>query len=357
MVNDVSNPSLVRYSFPGEPEYFPGTYYMDFETRKNDEVQAIRVVSNRLMIGLDTSLWRVNYLPSERDATFDRGKAVETVSSDFGIIGPMLCCTFTIDGEAEQMAFISHKGLHTTDGFNAITRSKNQDWRNYISLTSTSTPISLLNDPENRCLRFIYRNDSLGNETYMQLFASYDRADIDAAGNFKFSGPVHMRNYDSAAGGTYASVESAWAVSRSNGNTGIYIGYGGTNTAPGAGKVYFETGTTIPSNDSTCQYTTRRIYAAGMSAEWMLDDLYGYCGSYTGSPILTYTFKGTKTNDTGETSRGSKTITLAGQKLHHLSPKVQVEGLRITMQATASAVACEQLILGSTVYGTEDSGR
>lgn len=357
VVNDVSNPAVVRYSFPGEPESFPPTYYIDFETRENDQVRHIRVVNNRLVVGLDTSLWRVNYLPSERDASFDRGKATEMISRSFGIVNPMCATTFTIDGQTEQLAFVSYKGIHTTDGYNFITRSKNQDWRNYISLTSTSTPIALLNDPENRALRFYYRNDSLGNETFMCLHMSYDPADIDEEGSFKFSGPVHMRNYN-AAGGGYASVESAWAVPRSNGNTGIYIGYGGTSAAAGAGQVYYETGTAIPSNDDTAQYTTRRIYGAGLSGEWMLDDLYGYCGSYSGSPLLTYTFKGTKTNDTGETTRGTKTITLGGQKLHHVTPKIQCEGLRITMQASgAGTFAQEMLVFGSTEYGREDSGR
>ena len=90
----------------------------------------------------------------------------------------------------------------------------------------------------------------------------------------------------------------------------------------------------------------------------MLDELYGYCGSYTGAPLLTYTFKGTKTNDTGETTRGSKSITLGGQKLHHVSPKVQVEGLRINMVCSgASAFQQEHLILGGPSFGLEDSGR
>jgi hypothetical protein len=136
------------------------------------------------------------------------------------------------------------------------------------------------------------------------------------------------------------------------------MGYGGASAAAGAGSIYVEDGSNLPSNDNTCQYTTRRIYAVGMSGEWMLDELFGYCGTYSGSPILTYTFKGVKTNDTGETSRGSKTITLNGQNLHHMTPRIQNEGLRVTMVASgASAFSQELLVLGSTVFGTEDSGR
>lgn len=356
VVNDVSNPSLVRYSFPGEPEYFPPTYYVDMETKENDRVTAIRTVNNRILIGMRNSMIRMNYLPTERDSDFNRGQAIDIVSKNIGCYNERCMCTFTIDGQSEQVAWVSDKGIHTSDAYNYITRTKNQNWRNFISLSSTSNPIALLNDPETRCLRFYYRNDSLGNETYMCLHLSYDRADIDKDGNFKVSGPVHMRNYE-AGGGGYASLDSVWALPRTSGNTGFYFGYGGASASAGSGKVWFETGTTIPSNDTTCQYTTRCIYAAGLSGEWMLDDLYGYCGSYSGAPVVTYTFKGRKTNDTGETSRGSKSITLGGQSLHHVSPKVQVEGLRITMQATASAFSQEELVLGSTVYGTEDSGR
>jgi len=361
VTNDVLNRSLVRYSFPGEPEYFPPTYFIDFETRENDYVRAIRTVNNRLMVGLDSSLWRINYLPSERDSSFDRGKAIDVVSRSYGIVNPMCCCNFTVDGESEQLAFISNKGLHTTDGFNFLTRSRNQNWRNFISLLGTSTPIALINDQEKRELLFYYRNDTDANgEYYMCLHASYDKSDIDGEGNFKFSGPVHMQNYE-AAGGTVASLESAWTVNRTTGNTTVFLGYGNNSTVAansttaGAGKVYQESGTTIPAADSTCQYTTRRIYAAGLSGEWMLDDLYGYCGSYAGSPIITYTFKGTKTNDAGETTRGTKNITLAGGVLHHVSPKVQVEGLRITMQATATTFEEEMLVLGSTTFGLEDA--
>ena len=366
VVNDMNNRSLVRYSFPGKPESFPPTYYLDIQTPNNDAVQCIRVVNNRLVVGMDNSTWRLNYLPSEMDASFDRGDAVGPISRSYGIVNPMCATTFTIDGatyfgQNEQLAFISNKGLCTTDGYNFMVRTKNQDWRQFISLTTTSYPIALVNNPEERCLRFYYRNDSNGNETYLCLHVSYDSGDIDSHGNFKVSGPVHVRNYD-AGSGNFADVYSACAVPRSTGNTAIYIGYGGTaagQTAAGAGAVYFEKATSLPSQDATAQYTTRRIYKAGMSGEWMLGELYGYVGSYTGSPLLTYSFKGTKTNDTGETSRGSKAVTLAGQPMHRVSPKVQVEGLRINcvVSGADSTFQKQMLIFDSTDYGLEDSGR
>jgi hypothetical protein len=365
VVNDILNPSIIRYSSPGDPEYFPPTYYMDFETRENDQVKAIRVVNNRLMVGLNTSIHRVNYLPSERDSSFDRGKASEVISRFYGIVNAMCCTTITIDGEAELLAFISNKGLHTTDGFNFITRSKNQDWRLYQSLTATSTPIALLNDPENRELLFYFRCDAqlYGNETYQCLHASYAREDIDRDGNFKFSGPVHHRNFTS---GNFASLESAWAVARTDGSTAIYTGYGGSGasaTAAGAGAVYFETGFNIPSQSQQMRYRTRRIYAAGISAEWTLDDLYGYCGNptdgSTNDALLSYLFIGTKTNDTGLVNLGStKSITLQGQRLHKVSPKLVTEGLEVSANITMTAHDFQQefIVLGSRNLGPEQAG-
>jgi len=358
VVNDMSNRSLMRFSFPGLPESFPAAYYLDFETSDNDVIQLIQTVSGRLVVGLDNSLWRVNFLPNENDLLLlrDTSMATEAISKSVGCVGPLCACAFNIDGQAEHMAFVSHKGIYSTDGYVLLCRTKNQTWRNYISLDATSTPIALLNDPENRCLRFYYRNDTDAYETYMCLFLSYDIGDIDAEGSFKVSGPVNMRNWDSVSN-TFASLESAWAVPRSDGNTSFYVGYGGTSTAAGAGSVYAETGYEIPAHDSASSWTSRRIYGGGLTGEWMLDDLYGYCGTYTGAPLLTYTFSTTKTNDHGATDKGKKQIVLRGQKLHKVTPKVQGEGIQITMRAEGDwAFGQELLVFGSTDYGREDSG-
>jgi hypothetical protein len=103
------------------------------------------------------------------------------------------------------------------------------------------------------------------------------------------------------------------------------------------------------------------MYGAGFSGEWMMDDLYGYCSTFSSdqSSILSYTFFGEKTNDplSGSTLGTTPAITLAGQKMHKLSPRVQMEGLRIRMQATATgSFQQEFIVLGSQSFGLEDSG-
>jgi hypothetical protein len=368
VVNDLSDSSLIRYSYPGSPESFPATYYLNFETRENDAVKMIRVVNNRLIVGLGTSLWRVNYLPSERDATFDRGKATECITRDYGVVNPMCCCTFSPDGASEQLAFVSNQGIHYTDGYNFTTLTDGTDWRtDCLATSSTSSAIALINDKENQILRFYYRNDALGTESYMCLPLCYG-AGHWANGQAKVGGLLHMRNaVASGATAVYSPLKSAWSLDRSDGSVDFLFGYGvqtnstatgiGYATGAGAGKVYRETGTTIPSDVSTMQFTTRRMYLAGMSREWKLGEVYGYTGSYSGGPVVTYTAKNSKTNGAAESTVGTKSITLSAQNLHRVTFNQMCEGLRIAGSVVAGTYRQENLILDGENFGLEDGGR
>jgi len=379
VVNDVASPKIIRYSFPGLPEYFPGTYYLDFQTADNDEITCIKVVNNRLVVGLLHSIWRVNYLPSERDASFDRGLAKEPISRNYGIVNSMCAAVFSPDGITEVLAFVSEKGIHFTQAYGASTQTSNQNWRQILSTTSgiTSNAIALINDPENQELLFYYRNDELDPETYMCLHLAYGlnhvgtlHSDQGPSRTFetaaKISGPVHMRNYHSGST-SYAGLRSAWAVPRANGDTGIYLGYGAASgagaTAAGAGVVYRETGANIPANDPAMRYITRRMYLADESGEARLNELYGYCGSNAtagGAPALVYTALTTKTNDdSGETTQSAATASLGGRKMHKVQFRNICEGLRVSAAVTANQqndIAQEFILLDGENFGAEDSG-
>ena len=369
VVNDLDDASLIRYSYPGEPESFPSTYYLNFETRENDAVRMIKVVNNRLIVGLDSSLWRVNYLPNERDAQFDRGLATECISRDYGVINPMCCCTFTPDGPSELLAFVSDQGIHYTDGYNFTTLTDGIDWRtDVLSTTSTSTAIALINDKEHQILRFYYRNDGLTPETYMCLPICYG-AGHWVNGQGKVGGMIHMRNY-SAALTANAPLKSAWQVPRSSGAVDFLFGYGvqddnATATGVGGGQVWRETGSEIPAHSGNMTFTTRRMYLAGMSHEWKLNEVYGYVGACVSSvgttyPTVIYTALNTKTNDTGESTKSSKQITLGGQKLHRVVFNEMCEGLRMRCalgnDVYSTTYRQEKLILDGEGFGVEDSG-
>lgn len=367
VVNDVDSPRLVRYSFPDEPESFPSTYFIPFDAEEGGRVRLIKVVNNRCLVGLDRSLWRLNYLPNERDAQFDRGKAKEPISRSYGVVNPMCACTYSIErqgsltgsiwGFAPQLlAWVSQQGIHQTDGYSFETLTNDIDWRGKILPLGASTPIALVNDWERQQLLFFFQNANAGNETYLCLPFCYNVQHL-VQGKPKAGGIIHMRNWSAAASG-FADLKSAWRVPRSNGTCDVVLGYGGSVTAAGAGKVYRETGTSIPAQDDTMGYVTRRLYLAGQSSEWTLDEVYGYVGSYSGSPVVTYTVNSTKTNDSGPITRGSRAITLAGQKLHKAGlMRTNGEGIQVSAVVSASAYAQEHLVLDGTGWGPEDSGR
>lgn len=362
VLNDVDNPALIRWSFPGEPEYFPPTYYLDFETNENDRVRLVKVVNTTLVVALDSSTWRINYLPSERDSSFDRGKAIQPISKTYGCVNPMCAATFSPDGGPELLAFVSDHGIHVTDGHSFDTLTDGIDWRTLVLTTDTaSRAICLINDRELQELLFYYRTGTSGDEVYQCLHLSY-AADHMVNGKPKISGPVVMTNYDST-GPTYASLESAWALQRSNGVTEVFLGYGtqvpaSAGVAAGAGRVFRESGTTLPTppNADTLRFSTRRMYLADLGNEWKVGDLYGYTGSYTGSPVVTYTAQNTKTNDDAAFTVLTKSITLGGQKLHKVSPQATVEGLQITATAVASSYAQTCLVIDGEDFGEEDAG-
>lgn len=353
VVNDASNLGIIRYSYPGLPESFPSTYFLDFETPNNDRVQAIRVVNDQLLVWLDNATYRINYLPSERDASFDRGKARKAISSTYGCISPMCVTVFSPAGGIDLAAFVSDHGIHATDGFNFQTYTSNLNWRRIMDLTSV--PVALINDRERRLLLFYFRNDvAYGSETFMCLPLSYGEGHW-INDQPKVCGLIHMRNN---VGGQFGSLESAWCVERGTGAVSTYLGYGGA-TAAGAGQVFIESGSAMPALDPRFQFTTRRMYLAEPGNEWMMGELYGYAFGYDAqAPTANYTIITNKTNDTGPTTLGSKNITLGGQVLHKAGTFRQMtEGLTVSMVATASAYSQEFLIVDGTGFGLEDSGR
>jgi len=78
VVNDVSNPALIRWSYPGDPEAFPATYYLDFETRQNDRVTNIKVVNGRLIIMLDPAKETPRSIGARQSRPYQGPTAVST---------------------------------------------------------------------------------------------------------------------------------------------------------------------------------------------------------------------------------------------------------------------------------------
>jgi hypothetical protein len=361
VVNDVTNPGIIRYSYPGDTDAFPATYYLDFETRNNDIVTNIKTVNGRLMVFLTSSTFRVNYLPSERDASFDRGKAIEMVSSKYGCVNEMCAARYTPEGGPERVAWVSDSGIHSSDGFSFQTLTDNLDWggergTGIANLSSNYVPIALVDDPDRENLIFYFRNDLTTNGTpYSALHIHYN--DPDDRGKPKASGFVDMRN--SIAGAT-ASPASVCPVRRSTGATDIYIGYNGA-TGGGGGQVYRETGTTLPVAIPVMRWGTRRMFLADFGNEWKLNNIYGHVGltEFSSPAIVTYQTDNFKTNSGTEgTTSKSYTFTAAQtEKLHRVTFNQMCEGVQVFVTASGTGKYSQEfMIIDGDGFGVEDSG-
>lgn len=356
VVNDVANPNLIRFSFPDDIESFPESYYVPFdELPGSDAIRCIKVVNSRLIIMADRAVWRLNYLPSERDASFDREKCKEPISGTYGCLNAMCACIYSPDGKTEKLAFVSNVGIHSTDGYEFETLTHKLDWR--AMFPAGATAIALINDSEKKLLRFYFRNDSFdANETYLCLTFSY-APDHAVEDGLKCGGFMHVRNTD--AGGGFVPLESVWSVPRANGDTSVYLGYGGASAAAGAGCVFLETGTTIPSNDASFKWSSRRFYLAGFGNEWRLNDLYNYFSGLTGTATESYTPYTSKTDDMRRRTNWFPTsITATGPGLHSIAFQLGGEGIQLdcAISSGATNVQDEFIVLDGEDFGEQDAG-
>ena len=110
VLNDTSDPSLIRYSFADNPHAFPSFNFIRFETKEHDEVKVIRHMGDVLMVGLRNSLWRVNILPRPEDASFDVTRVKGQVEGAFGTVGPYAATVFSF-GQGPRLAYVSTSGV------------------------------------------------------------------------------------------------------------------------------------------------------------------------------------------------------------------------------------------------------
>jgi hypothetical protein len=119
-----------------------------------------------------------------------------------------------------------------------------------------------------------------------------------------------------------------------------------------------ETGSTIPAEDPSYAYRTRRLYLADKGNEWKLDELYNYISSMSGTQGIQVTLLNLMTNATAEASVAQPTYSLNGQILHYFATNTgAAEGLRIQFAVTGGHddIAEEFLILEGQGFGQQDS--
>lgn len=276
VLDDVSNRAIMRYSIPDAVEYFPKDYYLQFSSKEQDEVTAIRRLGNKLIVGLKHQIHRVNYLPRQLDSEFDRGRAVEAISESHGIIGTQASCLFSPPDKPQLLAYVSSQGIHATDGYQTTTLSEDLDWQNTMAQAYLHQCV-LVNYPKLYMLVLYYTAPG-ATTNKKALYFNYHPSHVKEGGKLLVSGP----NDVSASSACLARKANEWVLF-----TGIhddtlrhvYIEDRGYDDASGlidavAGKTLVK---------------TRDIYAATIGYEWTLERT--WVRHYAYSPTLSTTMR------------------------------------------------------------------
>ena len=261
VLDDIQDKSMIRYSLPDSTESFPSIYFLNFETKVQDVVKCIRRLGNKLIVGMDHQLYRVNYLPRETDAEFDRGRAYEAISESSGIVGPQAATLFSPDGATLLLAYISNQGPRYTDGFQAKSLNGDLDWDALVRIPSASDVVNYLDDsilvdyPFLEQLWFYYTapGSTTNNRAVVFHYGSEHRRED---GTFRATGPI-----------TVAAFSATNA--RLAGNDLLLTGQSG-------GFVYVEDrGYTDASGGSPLfAVRTREMYLAGIGNEARVEKVY-----------------------------------------------------------------------------------
>lgn len=245
VLNSVGEKRLIRWSTPDKFDSFPELYWMELPMHRGDEVKAIRTLGRTLIVGGKYSLFRVNYLPSEDDANFQRGAAIDVLDAEHGIMDPKACAFFTSPSDGRSyLAYISMDGIRSTDGFSVQLLTSQLDWDRVTAGTEDYLREFLVNHVTNHELRsYVCGSADTGiNERY---HLNYHPNHLGGKG-LKVSGPVKIGNAWSYSSERHTSetLDILWdvngmpatpdvdqiqgsAFSCSDGASGVLIGFAG----------------------------------------------------------------------------------------------------------------------------------
>jgi hypothetical protein len=271
MVNDLTNRAIMRYSIPDKVEYFPKDYYLQFSSKEQDVVTCVRRLGNKAIVGLKHQLYRVNYLPRQLDAEFDRGRSVEAISETHGIIGAQAAALFSPPDKPQMLAYVSSQGIHATDGYQTTTLSEDLDWQNTVAQAFLDTCL-LINYPKLYSLVLYYTPfGAVSDLKKKALWFNYHPSHVKSNGKLLVSGPNDVW----AASVTMARRNNEWTML-----TGHLTD----------GKVYVED-REYDSDDSNARAAvdirTRRLFQAGIGYETTTERV--WVRHSASSPAITWT--------------------------------------------------------------------
>lgn len=312
VTNDAAAPSLLRWSVPGDPEAFPTLYYLPIETKHNDQITYIGTVNNVCVVGLNNSIIRLNYLPTEDDASFSRSRIYDFISTTQGIIHQRAATTFLTPDGRELMACITKDGIYVTDGFTISKWDADYDfWPIVSNITFNNHSLhdprwsSLVNDVGTGNLLLTYNS----SEGLLRVIPyAYSPRHIKEGPRFKV-GFTWQPAID-CSDGTFTT-----ALTTLNGIPALYWAQNTTTTASTIVKLS-DLGSLNYSTASTASLRTRDVTISNGQKEALIMSVYLHSGdgavaSTTITPYSRRLGQGTLTGSTASFQGTSSPITKA----------------------------------------------
>lgn len=278
VVNDVDNKGIARYSFPGKPWAFPDIFLLQPPLKENDEVTFIGLLGNECLIALRDNIYRINYLPRETDSEFSRGRPIELLSSNHGIVNEHAATVFTMEASSPRLAFCARTGVWMTDGYTVIPLTLNIDWDDLVDVDNLSNA-RMQNVPHLWTFVLYYPPKNGNGRAEKALYFSYHPQIVGPGGRPVPTGPVSQVDSN---GSTHNN--RVYTVQAAYGNDTWYAGInlsatamifnllqGGAATA-NADAIVKEDQSAISANPMSIK--TRMIYPAGLDTDVQIDRLY-----------------------------------------------------------------------------------
>lgn len=255
VMNDVNEPGEYAWSLPNRFEYFPSPYRGRINRRKREKITCIRALNEILLVGTERELHRINRIPRAEDSLFDTNRIRDTICSDKGVVNVHAITTFSTPGQPELAAFVSHNGLHFTDGFRVHTLIEDIDWEGMVNVSELDT-CTLVNYSKYHLLVFSYipAGDVTSVHPTKRLILHYHPSHVRESGKLMVTGPIDLNG---------ASADIGWLNSKP-----IHL------TGATDGRIYVEDRNwldTFGSSNLILDIVTRDIYPVGVGYEATLE--------------------------------------------------------------------------------------
>jgi len=250
VINDLSDRSIVRFSFFDSLHAWPASNVIKFGTKRADEVQVIRRIGSLLLVLLRDSVWRVLTLPQPTDAAFAPERAKEEAVGQHGCVGSQAADVVDDGLGPVKLAYVTTAGVVITDGGAWDVLSDDIDWEEEVDVSQLSLSILKYNQRKLRLEMSYIAKDGTRKEAFFHLHPSH----------LKFNAVGRPR------------AKATWPINRPALSL-TPVAIGGVNymfAGAGDGRLYrLDAGTTntMPGGAIAFRVRSARMYLAGVGAE------------------------------------------------------------------------------------------